>query len=91
VLKKSWDLCHLIANDLTYSKKFESPHLHAQINFYGISKFTEQTNHQSISFKKTARGPDLPGTGRGEADLAQIHPRRAGDANSNGWQAGPAG
>jgi hypothetical protein len=28
-------------------------------------------NHQSIS-KKISRGPDLPETGRGEADLAQI-------------------
>jgi hypothetical protein len=46
--------------------------LHAQNNFYAISNFTEQTNSQSIFYKKTARGPDLPGTGRGEADPAQI-------------------
>jgi hypothetical protein len=39
--------------------------------------------HRVIS-KKTVCGPDLPGTGRGEADPAQIRPRRAGDADSNG-------
>jgi hypothetical protein len=35
--------------------------------------------------------PDLPVTGRGKADPAQIRLRRAGDADSNGWQMGPAG
>jgi hypothetical protein len=48
-------------------------------------------NHQSIFYKKISCGPDPLGTGRNSADLAQIRPRRAGDADSNGWQAGPAG
>jgi hypothetical protein len=51
--------------------------LHAQIKFYGISKFTEQAKSSEYFLKKISRGPDLPGTGRGEADPAQI-PRGSG-------------
>jgi hypothetical protein len=68
VILKSWGLCHLKANDSSYSRKFESLHLHAQIKFYGISKFTDQ-----------AKSSDLPGTGRNSADSAQICRRRAGE------------
>jgi hypothetical protein len=73
VLLKSWDLCHLKGNHLSYPGKFESPHLHGQNNFYGISKFADQSKEQSIFLKKIARarsarngpirresGPDLP-------------------------------
>jgi hypothetical protein len=28
--------------------------------------------------------------GRNSVDPARIHPQRAGDADSNGWQVGPA-
>jgi hypothetical protein len=55
VLLKSWDLCHLKANDLSYSRKFESLHFHAQINFYGISKFTEQAKSLEHFQKKIVR------------------------------------
>jgi hypothetical protein len=58
--------------------------LHAQIKFYGISKFTDQTKTAEHFLKKSARGPDLPGTGRNSANPAQIHRQRAGDADSNG-------
>jgi hypothetical protein len=91
LILKSWDLCHLKANVESYSGKFESLHLHVQIKFYGISKFTEQTKSSEHFLKKISRGPDPLGTGRNSADPAQIHPRRAGDADSNGWQARPAG
>jgi hypothetical protein len=51
--------------------------LHAQINFYGISNFTEQTKHQSIFKKKLRAGQICPEWA--EAAPAQIRPQRAGD------------
>jgi hypothetical protein len=88
VILKSWGLCHLKANDISYSRKFESLHFHAQIKFYGISKFTDQAKSSEHFLKKIARarsarngpkqrgfGPDLPATRR--------------RAISNGWQVGP--
>jgi hypothetical protein len=47
--------------------------LHAQINFYGISKFPEQTKHQSIFYKKNRAGQICPEW----AEAAQIRPRSA--------------
>jgi hypothetical protein len=49
-----------------------------------FSKFIEQAKSSEHFLKKISCGPDLPGTGRGEADPAQIHPRHVGDADSNG-------
>jgi hypothetical protein len=47
-------------------------------------------NNRAFSLKKS-RGPDLPGLGRSGANAAQIQPRHAGAADSNGWPTGPTG
>jgi hypothetical protein len=57
------------ATDLSYSRKFESLQLYAQIKFYGISKFTDQAKSSEHFLKNISRGPDLPGTGRNSADV----------------------
>jgi hypothetical protein len=64
--------------------------LHAQIKFYGISKFTEQAKSSENFLKKISCGPDLPGTGRNNADLAQIRWRRAGGRFQMASRRGPA-
>jgi hypothetical protein len=90
LILKSWDLFHLKANDLSYSRKFESLNLHAQIKFYGISKFTEQAKSSEHFLKKIPRGPDLLGTGQNSADLVQICRRRVGGRFQTACQRGPA-
>jgi hypothetical protein len=76
VLLKSWDLWHLKGNHLSYPGKFESLHLHAQNNFYGISKFIEQTKQQSIFLKKNRAGQICPDW----AEATQIRPRSSAAA-----------
>jgi hypothetical protein len=73
VIQKSWDQYHLKGIVLSYSQNFESHHLHAQINFYLISKFTGTIKLTGHFKNKNSHGPDLPGTGRN----SQIRPRSA--------------
>jgi hypothetical protein len=63
--------------------------LHAQIKFYGISKFIEQT--KSSDLKKNIARARSARNGPKQRGSAQIHPWRTGDADSNGWQVGLAG
>jgi hypothetical protein len=76
VILKSWDLCHLKSNDLSFSQKFESLHLQAQIKFYGISKFTDQTKTAEHFLKKMRAGQICPE----RAETAPIRPRSTGEA-----------
>jgi hypothetical protein len=71
VIQKSWDQLHLKGIVLSYSQNFESHHLHAQINFYSISKFTGTIKITGHFRNKNSCGPDLPKTGRN----GQIQPR----------------
>jgi hypothetical protein len=73
VTQKSWDLHHLKATNTSYSQDFESLHLHAQIIFYSISKFTGTIKITGHFKNKNSYGPDLPGTARN----GQIQPRSA--------------
>jgi hypothetical protein len=73
VTQKSWGQYYLKAINISYSQDFESHHLHAQINFYLISKFTETINLTEHFRNKNSYGPDLPETGRN----GQIQPRSA--------------
>jgi hypothetical protein len=73
VIQKSWDRYHLKGIVLSYSQNFESQHLHAQINFNLIPKFTETINLTGHFKNKNSHGPDLPETGRN----GQIQPRSA--------------
>jgi hypothetical protein len=82
VVLKLWDLCHLKDIVLGYSQDFESQHLHAQIIFYWISKFTEKSNSTEHFKNKNDNGPDLPETGRN----GQIRPRSAATRAGEGIQ-----
>jgi hypothetical protein len=73
MIQKSWDQHHLKGIVLSYSQNFESHHLHAQINFYLISKFTGTIKITGHFRNKNSHGPDLPETGRN----GQIQPRSA--------------
>jgi hypothetical protein len=73
VTQKSWDQYYLKAINISYSQDFESLHLHAQIIFYLISKFTGIINLTEHLKNKNQHGPDLPETGRND----QIRPRSA--------------
>jgi hypothetical protein len=73
VTQKSWDQYHLKATITSYSQDFESLHLHAQIIFYSISKFTRTIKILGRFENKNKIGPDLPVTGRN----GQIQPRSA--------------
>jgi hypothetical protein len=68
---KSWDLCHLKGNHLSYPGKFESLYLHAQNNFNGISKFTEKNKTTEHFLKKNHAGQICPDW----AEVTQIRPR----------------
>jgi hypothetical protein len=89
VIQKSWDQHHLKGIVLSYSQNFESHHLHAQINFYLISKFTETIKLTGHFKNKNSHGPDLPETGRN----GQIQPRsatlRAGEGIQTADRRGP--
>jgi hypothetical protein len=63
----------LKAINISYSQNFESQHLHAQSNFYLISKFTGILKLTGHFENKNSHGPDLPETGRN----SQIQPRSA--------------
>jgi hypothetical protein len=73
VIQKSWDQYYLKAINISYSQNFESQHLHAQIIFYLISKFTGIINLAGYFENKNGYGPDLPETGQN----SQIRPRSA--------------
>jgi hypothetical protein len=63
----------LEAINISFSQDFEPQHLHAQIIFYLISKFTGIINLAGHFENKNGYGPDLTETGRN----SQIRPRSA--------------
>jgi hypothetical protein len=71
VTQKSWDQYYLKAINMSYSQNFESLHLHAQIIFYLISKFTGIIKLTGHLKNKNQHGPDLPELGR----IGHIQPR----------------
>jgi hypothetical protein len=74
VIQKSWDQYYLETINISFSQDFEPQHLHAQIIFYLISRFTGINNLAGhFEDKKNGYGPDLPETGRN----SQIRPRSA--------------
>jgi hypothetical protein len=84
VIQKSWDQYHLKANITSYSQDFESLHLHAQIIFYSISKFTGTIKISMHLENKNKIGPDLPRNGPSHPDPAQICGYTRGRGISNG-------
>jgi hypothetical protein len=90
VIQKSWDQYYLKDINTSYSQDFESHHLHAQIIFYSISKFTGTIIKIGLFGNKNNYGPDLPETGRN----GQIRPRsaatRAGEEIRTADRRGPA-
>jgi hypothetical protein len=84
VAQKSWDQYHLKANTTSYSQDFESLHLHAQIFFYSISKFTETIKTSLHLENKNKIGPDLPRNGPSHSDPAQICGHTRGRRDLNG-------
>jgi hypothetical protein len=70
--------------NISYSQDFESHHLHAQIIFYSISKFTGKIKTAGHFENKNKHGPDLPRNGPKRPDPAQICHYTRGRGNLNG-------